>query len=69
MPAAHMLKGVTRFHPVTPILSESYWFLVVSQAQFKVLVGITYKVLCNLGPGYVNVCLTSAREAFSMPPL
>ncbi|KAF7246708.1 hypothetical protein EYD10_07374, partial [Varanus komodoensis] len=54
--AARLLTGTGCYVHMTPVLRQLHWLPIEVRAQFKVL-GMTYKALNGLGPGYLKELL------------
>uniref|UniRef100_A0A8C6VP90 Reverse transcriptase domain-containing protein n=1 Tax=Naja naja TaxID=35670 RepID=A0A8C6VP90_NAJNA len=59
--AARVVMGVSRFSHVTPLLRGLHWLPVALRMRFKVLV-LTFKVLRDMGPGYLRERLLPASN-------
>uniref|UniRef100_H3BF14 Reverse transcriptase domain-containing protein n=1 Tax=Latimeria chalumnae TaxID=7897 RepID=H3BF14_LATCH len=55
--AAHVVKNMSRFDHITPVLLELHWLPVRWRITFKVLV-LVFKALNGLGPEYLRHLLT-----------
>uniref|UniRef100_H3AXX0 Uncharacterized protein n=1 Tax=Latimeria chalumnae TaxID=7897 RepID=H3AXX0_LATCH len=55
--AARVVKNVSRFNHITPVLLELHWLPMQRRITFKVLV-LVFKALNGLGPNYLQHLLT-----------